>query len=319
MQIKAADDKQPQIDALEALLTRPDVTPPTRSRIEREIRTIRAGVSGERDAAYAIEFHYGRTKNRVTIHDLRIELDGRIAQIDHLIINRLLDIWVCETKHFSEGVKVDERDEWVAFYNGRPYGVASPIKQNEQHIAVLADVFAKGVVPPHKRLGITIKPILSGLVLVSNGARISRPRGRAASQIKSLESIIKVEKLFETVERAFDKRNTLAVGRVVSAETIETVGRQLVALHRPMQVDWAARFGLPKEVPGAQPPAPMTSKPTERVTPPLRGAGCARCGASVSAKVAQYCAANPVRFGGAIYCFDCQRTVVPSARRSAAT
>jgi len=43
MQIKAADDKQPQIDALSALLARPDVGPATRRQIETEIRRIRAG------------------------------------------------------------------------------------------------------------------------------------------------------------------------------------------------------------------------------------------------------------------------------------
>lgn len=55
MQIKAADDKQPQIDALQALLARPDVDAHTRHRIEQEIRAIRAGAAGERDAAYEIE------------------------------------------------------------------------------------------------------------------------------------------------------------------------------------------------------------------------------------------------------------------------
>ena len=115
MQIKLADDKQPQLDALEALLTRPDVDGATRRRIEQEIRMIRAGVSGEREAAYEIEFHLGSHKNQMTIHDLRIECDGRVAQIDHLIINRLLDIWVCESKHFAEGVAINDHGEWVAF------------------------------------------------------------------------------------------------------------------------------------------------------------------------------------------------------------
>jgi hypothetical protein len=28
---------------------------------------------------------------------------NRLAQIDHLIIDRVLTTWVCESKHFSEG------------------------------------------------------------------------------------------------------------------------------------------------------------------------------------------------------------------------
>ena len=88
MQIKAADDKQPQIDELTALAARPNVDAATRRQIEIEIRKVRAGAAGERDAAYEIEFHFGAEPNRVTIHDLRLKVDGRVAQIDHLIIER---------------------------------------------------------------------------------------------------------------------------------------------------------------------------------------------------------------------------------------
>src|SRR5664280_2087772 len=100
MQIKAADDVQPDIHAIQALLRRPDLVGETRANIEQELRTMRAGAEGEQDAAYEIEFYCGKSKNQATIHGLRLEINGRTAQIDHLIINRLLDIWVCESKHF---------------------------------------------------------------------------------------------------------------------------------------------------------------------------------------------------------------------------
>ena len=62
MQIKAADDKQPSIDALNALLARRDVDTATRARIEDKLREVRAGMIGERDAAYQIEFDHGPSK-----------------------------------------------------------------------------------------------------------------------------------------------------------------------------------------------------------------------------------------------------------------
>jgi hypothetical protein len=79
MQIKPAADKQPQLDALAVLLERPDVDAPTRRRIEAEPRRIRAGAAGERDAACEIEFHSADNVSRVTIHDLRLEVGGRVA------------------------------------------------------------------------------------------------------------------------------------------------------------------------------------------------------------------------------------------------
>jgi hypothetical protein len=299
--IKSADDKQPQIDELEALLGRSDVSLSTRRRIEQEIRAIRAGASGERDAAYAIEFNYGSNKNRMTIHDLRIEVDGRVAQIDHLIINRLLDIWVCESKHFAEGVAANERGEWEAFYGRRRFGIESPVEQNRRHIAVLTDLFAKGLVPPKKRLGITIKPVLKSLVLVSNDARISRPKGRAAAHVEGLDSVIKVDKLYATIEHAYDKRNISATAPIVSSKTIEGVARQLAALHKPAHFDWAARFGLPAETPrpAEAPAATANQKPPRAV--------CANCERPVSDKEVAFCRVNQGRFGGAVYCFDCQK------------
>ena len=70
-------------------------------------------LAGERDAAYEIEFHLGPNPNRMTIHDLRLEVDGRVAQIDHLIITRLVNFWVCESKHFAEGVAINDYGEWI--------------------------------------------------------------------------------------------------------------------------------------------------------------------------------------------------------------
>ena len=122
MRLKTADDRQPDIDALEALLTRPDIDASTRTQIDREIKTIRAGARGEREAAYEIDFHYAPNPNRAVIHDLRLEVDGRVAQIDHLIIDRCMTIWVCESKHFAEGVGVNEHGEWVRFFGGLPAG-----------------------------------------------------------------------------------------------------------------------------------------------------------------------------------------------------
>jgi hypothetical protein len=282
-----------------------------RRRIDLEIKRIRAGVAGERDAAYEIEFALSESRNRMTIHDLRLEVGGRVAQIDHLVINRLLDFWVCESKHFSEGVAVNEHGEWVAFFGHRPSGIPSPVEQNRRHVAVLADVFAKGLVPLPKRLGIaTIKPKFFSLVLVSNNARISRPKGRAAAaRVDGLETVIKADQFAKTIDRAYDERSLAALGRVVSADTIESIARQLANLHVPATVDWAARFGLPP----APIPAPMSTSvaPAPTTAVPTAGGrpGCASCGRTVSNAVIAYCDANAARFGGATYCMTCQRLV----------
>jgi len=77
--IKSADDKAVDIQTLETLLVRPDVTKATAKRIELEMTKIRAGAKAERDAAYQIDFYLRDGTNFAVIHDLRIEHGGRPA------------------------------------------------------------------------------------------------------------------------------------------------------------------------------------------------------------------------------------------------
>src|SRR3546814_954592 len=65
-----------------------------------------AGQTGERDSAYLIDFDYASSPNWAVIHDLRLEHGSRTAQIDHLLINRWMDVYVLETKHFHAGIKI---------------------------------------------------------------------------------------------------------------------------------------------------------------------------------------------------------------------
>jgi DNA helicase-2/ATP-dependent DNA helicase PcrA len=269
--IKSADDKQPDIDALTALLARSDVDAATRKKIEQEIRSIRAGVEGEREAAYEIDFHYRDSKKLVVIHDLRIEVGGRVAQIDHLMINRLLEVWVCETKHFVEGVGVNEYSEWVRFWNGKPHGIPSPVEQNRRHIAVLNDAFKKGLVQLPKRLGVTLKPQMRSYILVSNGARISRPKSRAAAaRVDGLDTVIKVDQLKTSIDQRVDQMSGVDVigslAHIVSPEAMQKLARDLVALHKPIHVDWVAKF-CPSGTPAVAAPEPAATAASPVVAP----------------------------------------------------
>jgi hypothetical protein len=313
--IKVADDKQPQIDALNALLARPDVDSLTRKRIEEELWTTRAGMQGERDAAYEIDFEYANRTSYMVIHDLRLEFNGRVAQIDHLLIGRVLDVWVCETKSFREGVKINDYGEWSRYGGGKAYGMPSPVEQNRRHVAVLKDVFDKGGIRLPRRV-ITLKPTLLPVILVSNNAKIDRPKSKkAAAAIDGLDTVIKLEQLVRTVDRRFDEHNAVGfLAKIVSTATIEDIARQLVALHKPIEWDWAGRFGLPSTPPaGPFPDMAAATQPAPGVTPASPG-NCASCGVSVSPKVAAYSLEHADRFAGKVLCFTCQR----STRRAAA-
>jgi hypothetical protein len=325
MLIKQADDRSEDIEALKTLAARPDVTIETRRRIEQEIRNIQSGMKGEAEAAYEMGFHYGESKNWMIVHDLRLECGGRTAQIDHLLINRFLEIYVCESKRFSEGVSVNEQGEFSAFFGGKPYGVPSPLEQNRRHMAVLEAVFKTGQVAPPKRLGFTITPSLHGLVLVSKTARISRPKAK----IDGIEMVIKNDQLRAKIDRDIDKdNNILGAAKLIGHDTLADFASRLAAAHEPIKFDWAAKFGLPAVAPTPVAPAsPVKAAPKEQtVSQPSEAApvsaseepsgnkksklACSSCGTVVAYNVAKFCWFNKPRFGGKVFCMDCQKSVL---------
>lgn len=314
MIIKSADDKDAQIITLKSLLVRPDVTADTRKRIEHEIRNIQAGIKGEREAAYEINFHYGTTKNWMIIHDLRIESGDRVAQIDHIVINRFMEIWVCESKHFSEGIAINEHGEFSAFYCNKPYGVPSPFEQNKKHILVLESVFKSGLVKLPSRLGFDILPSINSLILVSKTARITRPKSKNIG----IDNIIKNDQFKTTMDRAIDNNNNpLMIAKMIGADTLEVFAKQLVQLHKPIEFNWHAKFGLSKEplIESVQPktaidPAPIAAQANSLESKPKQKLVCHSCGAAVIYAVAKFCWFNKPKFGGYIYCKECQKNAV---------
>lgn len=249
MILKEADPKDSQLTALETYLAAPGVPEATRQQIERELKILRAGIKGERESAYDIDFYSGASKNRIVIHDLRIEHNGRVAQIDHLILNRLLEIYVLETKHFSEGVSINEQGEFSIWFAGKPRGIPSPLEQNERHIAVLQDVFKTLEMPT--RLGFRLQPSFESLVLVSKNARIGRPDKFDTCRV------LKSDQLERWINKNIDSGSPLLMAKVVSVETLTAIANQLIALHRPITPDYRAKFGIGEEWlrPASLPPA----------------------------------------------------------------
>ncbi|WP_424034823.1 nuclease-related domain-containing protein [Neisseria bacilliformis] len=340
MIIKHAQSRDRDIEELTALLALPHVGSATKRKIESEIRKIRAGMAGEKEAAYNIDFYYGEHRdNWAVIHDLRVEYQGSTAQIDHLLINRFLEIYLCESKQFGEGVAVNEHGEFSAFYQGRPYGIPSPIEQNERHRLLLKRMFDDGEIEVPTRLGLRMKPNFYSLILVGNSARIIRPNN--GKNVKHLDRIIKNEQVRKRILRDIDEvsiAGTLAVAKLISCETLRDFAEYLASFHCPPRYNWKARFGITDPAPQPAAPAqPQHQSPGQQTAhqqtpppaaapacapqpdpapapPPAQAAAeprprlfCADCKKTVTETVARFCWNNKNRFHGKLYCFNCQK------------
>lgn len=275
MILKPYRGKDADINELEALLAA--ATAGDKPRIEQELWRVRAGSKGEKESAYYIDFDCGPSQNRVVLHDLRFEINGRVAQIDHLMINRLLDVYVFETKHFNSGIKITEEGEFMRWndYKKAFEGMASPLAQNERHIQVLKDIFNQIEMPT--RLGMRLPPSFQTLILISPNARIDRPKKFDTSRV------VKADALEKTLMKDFDNAGVFSslgsAAKIVSLETIQDIGRQLLLRHSPIKIDYAARLGLNTEpvqvvapvVPAAKPTAPASASVSE--APKCRACG----------------------------------------------
>lgn len=238
MILKNADDKEGQINELLRLIS---MAPQSiKPKIEQELRFLRAGIKGEQEVAYLIDFNLGKSKNSFVIHDLRFEFKGRVAQIDHLLIHRTLNVYVIETKHFNSGIKVNDNGEFMQWnsYKKTFEGISSPFEQNERHISVLKDIFDSLVEMP-KRLGIKLQPTFHSQILVNSSSRIDRPKNFDTS------NLIKAEMLIKSLDKDLDEMSAVKfLAKIVSSETAESIARQLIHFHRPIKIDYVKKFGI---------------------------------------------------------------------------
>jgi hypothetical protein len=289
MILKEKDTREFDIKELERLLALP-LTAKQRSNVEKELNCLRLGEKGEKDSCYNIDFHYRHATNWIVIHDLRLEHMGQSAQIDHLLINRVLEFNVLETKNFSHGVKITENGEFMKWTGKQYEGIPSPIEQNKRHIELLEKVIkARDIIP--KRTILSLSPSFKGYVLVDPEARVDRP----ATKKFDTSSVVKADAFVSHIEKEFDEIGIgiTAFGKLVnlvSNEEVVGIGKKLVKLHKkPGKMAYAAKFGInEKEVVKG-------------------GQTCQTCGVAVTDKAVSYCKANKELFGGNILCFNCQR------------
>lgn len=282
MLVKRADDKSGQLSELEQRMKLPGVLG---KQAKEDFYKLKSGIKGERDSAYFIDFDYGdSSKNWAVIHDIRLEHNGRVAQIDHLLLNRWLEIYVVETKNFNSGVKITEDGEFLRWNDWKKTyeGMESPLLQNERHITVLKDVCATLDLPV--RLGIRMQPEFHSLVLVAAGAKIMRPEKSAFDSAR----VIKADQLKQRIVKDIDETSPASVflmkmPKMVSAETVHDLARQLAARHAPAQVAKPQRAEPPRApeavaIPAAAPSRrvrePKAEPPAKR---PHDGPACKSC------------------------------------------
>ncbi len=309
MIIKQKDSREEDLQELNRLLELKNLTKSQKEAIKKEIYNIKSGETGEKDSAYYIDLYYSSSKYSITIHDLRIEHNGYTAQIDHLIINRVFDIYMLESKNFNNKVRINDNGEFEVYVNNRYIGIPSPIEQNNRHIKILLDFLKENNLLP-KRLGITVTPKFYNYVLFSPKTVIQRPN---KSKFDT-SHVIKADYIHKAIT---DSANEISISDFPTTllnfngyDSLEKFGKKLIEFHKPLKVDWKKRFNISED--SSSKTIENTNINNKKNLKPNKEKPkyfCAKCKKGISEKEARFCWNNKQRFGGKAYCYNCQRSV----------
>lgn len=299
MVIKTRDDGGSKLQELDSLLARPGLTKLQREAIEDEIFNVKSGIRGEKEAAYHIDFHLKDSKTYAVIHDLRIEHNGRVAQIDHLVIGRTLDLFLIESKNYSTALRVSGEGEFQVKTRYGWRGISSPVEQNKRHLRVLDELIKDDDLAP-TRLGLRLSPTYHQWVLVP-------PECNVLGKRDSVE-IIKMDMFAKRMNdwaNEIKLSEVLSVVKIVSGETVMEFARKLADMHQPETRDFAAKFGIS--------PVNSTTAEESRSAKQPEAEICEQCSTPVELKVVKFCRQNKERFGGRILCRECQKSPAKGA------
>lgn len=188
MILKDFDHTHPNIERLETLLK----TAPAhaKDKIENELRAMKFGLRAERETAYVLDFCFGHDDNYVVLHGLRLEVGGRVAQIDHLVITKGYGVYIFETKNMIGTVQVDENGDFRRQWRSNdPYiPIDSPIEQVRRHQMVLEDIFRDHIEAP-RALFLKIMPLYYPVIVLHNTAKFSAHRSQKITNIINKDKI----------------------------------------------------------------------------------------------------------------------------------
>ena len=245
MIIKTRDDIRSALYTLRKLLALEGLSRGQRKEMAAELDRLRKRAEAEKQAACHIDFALEDSRNWAVIHGLRLEHNGRAAQIDHLLIGRFFDIYVIESKNLTTPLRVDAHGEFQTRNGSGWKGIESPIEQNKGHIIVLNQLIRDARLTP-TRLGLAINPAFRNWILVPQACPIPRSPQEEAIILK-MDMFDR--QLRDFINHAGSADDILSVAKVCSGSTIMDFASRLVSFHRPARHDFIEKFGivLPQE------------------------------------------------------------------------
>lgn len=205
-----------------------------RESIEKDIMLLKYGIDGENNVYFELKNSFLPI---LCLHDVRIEYDDYVAQLDFVVISNKFTC-ILETKKLSGNISIDQDGNFVRTIrnkNGREYkeGIYSPVTQNTRHVDILKHVLSK-------ELKINNMPILS-LVVMANPKTIIK-KVKCPAEIE--KTLIKFDQLKATLEKY---QNDKANQYNLSEKDMYSIAELLTKLNKPVDMNFETKYQLAAE------------------------------------------------------------------------
>lgn len=198
--------------------------------ISKEIALMKMGLAGESNVNFELK---NCTFPFLCLHDIRLEYEGLVAQVDYLIITKRF-ICVLETKQLQGNVNINSEGEFIRVYKGKngydiKTGMYSPIEQNRKHVNLIKRILKE-------EFDYTQIPIKSVVVMANPKAIINKKYAPKEIQLQ----IIRAEKLNDYLLDAMKISEYV----VLKEETAFKLANYFNDKHSPIVFDYKSKFGL---------------------------------------------------------------------------
>lgn len=233
---KEFNKKNKQIEELENLLQKASGKP--RVFIENDINKLKYGSIGENNIYYEFKNSFMPI---VCLHDVRIEYDNLVAQIDFVAITTK-NIFVIECKNLIGDISVNDKGEFIR-YKKNTYGkvvskegMYSPIVQNERHINVLKELLKD-------KLGYKQKlKRIESLVVIANPKTVINKK-YAPKDISN--KIIRHDQLINYIS---DIEKNKKIDWLFIEEDMMNISDCLRKYHKDVEIDYISKYSLDNKV-----------------------------------------------------------------------
>lgn len=185
----------------------------------------RAGRKAEEQMAHYLLRFFGKSESVDCLNGVRIELDGEIAQMDHIILHPF-GVLIVESKSVAGSVQIKDDGQWIRWSvineQKKASGMRSPITQAQMQCSLLKELLTEGV--KNKTAFDNVR--FDVIVAISDSGTIQWPSTGALPEVCKADQVPgKVQALIQSLQPTLP---------VLNNENRKRITEFLIKKHKPV-------------------------------------------------------------------------------------